>query len=279
MSYKTSNLFRTKVAPLNLSLAAVAVGYALSSVMPLDERGSVAVTIETLMKWTNTSKNTVRKGLKELVLNGVYTARAGKRFTDLEGKIRSKPTLYTWGPVSSEHWVSADLNTVAAESIVIDETAQNIDLNRGSQIDPVKERVKELANNESAKDWLLLATLVNEALEHNPSPTVISLGEAIVNKPQHVAERLERVMAKCQWNRPNFMAAALSKTPEQFLPELRKSPHVGELRDWVLPLHNTGEHFECRPGEFGHPEGEPIELDLLPEGVSPWAAYPWVGKG
>ena len=23
-------------------------------------------------------------------------------------------------------------------------------------------------------------------------------------------------------------------------------------RQWVLDLHNMNEHFECRPGEFGH---------------------------
>jgi hypothetical protein len=29
------------------------------------------------------------------------------------------------------------------------------------------------------------------------------------------------------------------------------SPYVGGPRDWVKELHETGEHFECRPGEFG----------------------------
>jgi hypothetical protein len=30
-----------------------------------------------------------------------------------------------------------------------------------------------------------------------------------------------------------------------------KSPHVGGPRDWVQELHDLGEHYECRPGEFG----------------------------
>jgi hypothetical protein len=30
-----------------------------------------------------------------------------------------------------------------------------------------------------------------------------------------------------------------------------KSPHVGGLRDWVQEMHDMGEHFECRDGEFG----------------------------
>jgi hypothetical protein len=30
-----------------------------------------------------------------------------------------------------------------------------------------------------------------------------------------------------------------------------KSPHVGGLRDWVQEMHDMGEHFECREGEFG----------------------------
>jgi hypothetical protein len=30
-----------------------------------------------------------------------------------------------------------------------------------------------------------------------------------------------------------------------------RSPHVGGPRDWVQDMHELGEHFECRPGEFG----------------------------
>lgn len=30
-----------------------------------------------------------------------------------------------------------------------------------------------------------------------------------------------------------------------------KSPHVGGPREWVQDMHDLGEHWECRPGEFG----------------------------
>ena len=30
-----------------------------------------------------------------------------------------------------------------------------------------------------------------------------------------------------------------------------KSPYVGGVREWVQNMHELGEHFECRPGEFG----------------------------
>jgi hypothetical protein len=30
-----------------------------------------------------------------------------------------------------------------------------------------------------------------------------------------------------------------------------KSPYVGGPREWVQDMHDMGEHFECRPGEFG----------------------------
>ena len=30
-----------------------------------------------------------------------------------------------------------------------------------------------------------------------------------------------------------------------------KSPYVGGPREWVQDLHDLGEHFECKPGEFG----------------------------
>jgi hypothetical protein len=32
---------------------------------------------------------------------------------------------------------------------------------------------------------------------------------------------------------------------------VRKSPYVGGPREWVKDLHDLGEHFECKPGEFG----------------------------
>jgi hypothetical protein len=30
-----------------------------------------------------------------------------------------------------------------------------------------------------------------------------------------------------------------------------KSPYVGGPREWVKEMHDMGEHFECKPGEFG----------------------------
>jgi hypothetical protein len=32
---------------------------------------------------------------------------------------------------------------------------------------------------------------------------------------------------------------------------LSRSPYVGGPREWVEDMHKLGEHFECRPGEFG----------------------------
>jgi hypothetical protein len=33
--------------------------------------------------------------------------------------------------------------------------------------------------------------------------------------------------------------------------EVLRSPYVGGVRDWVRDMHDLGEHFECREGEFG----------------------------
>lgn len=35
-----------------------------------------------------------------------------------------------------------------------------------------------------------------------------------------------------------------------------RSPYVGGPREWVQDMHDEGEHFECRPGEFGCKEHE-----------------------
>jgi hypothetical protein len=36
--------------------------------------------------------------------------------------------------------------------------------------------------------------------------------------------------------------------------EVRRVRSQPVPRQWVKDLHNIGEHFECRPGEFGHPK-------------------------
>jgi len=33
--------------------------------------------------------------------------------------------------------------------------------------------------------------------------------------------------------------------------EVLRSPYVGGPREWVRDMHDMGEHFECKPGEFG----------------------------
>jgi hypothetical protein len=33
--------------------------------------------------------------------------------------------------------------------------------------------------------------------------------------------------------------------------EVLRSPYVGGPREWVRDMHEMGEHFECKPGEFG----------------------------
>jgi hypothetical protein len=35
------------------------------------------------------------------------------------------------------------------------------------------------------------------------------------------------------------------------IPGMSKSPHVGGPREWVKDMHDLGEHWECRAGEFG----------------------------
>jgi hypothetical protein len=35
------------------------------------------------------------------------------------------------------------------------------------------------------------------------------------------------------------------------LARMAKSPHVGGPREWVQDMHDLGEHWECKPGEFG----------------------------
>jgi hypothetical protein len=47
-----------------------------------------------------------------------------------------------------------------------------------------------------------------------------------------------------KWARPAGSGIAGSVVPS-------KSPYVGGPREWVRDLHDMGEHFECKEGEFG----------------------------
>jgi hypothetical protein len=42
-------------------------------------------------------------------------------------------------------------------------------------------------------------------------------------------------------------------TAKELWQNVRREAAQPVPRQWVLDLHNIGEHFECRAGEFGHP--------------------------
>lgn len=50
-----------------------------------------------------------------------------------------------------------------------------------------------------------------------------------------------------RWNDAPYEAAETGRAQER----LSRSPYVGGPREWVKDLHNLGDHYECRPGEFG----------------------------
>ena len=53
-----------------------------------------------------------------------------------------------------------------------------------------------------------------------------------------------------RWNDSPYDRAETGKGQET----LSRSPYVGGPREWVRDLHNLGDHYECRTGEFGHQE-------------------------
>jgi hypothetical protein len=50
-----------------------------------------------------------------------------------------------------------------------------------------------------------------------------------------------------RWNDAPYEASQTGKGQER----LSRSPYVGGPREWVKDLHDLGDHYECRPGEFG----------------------------
>ena len=50
-----------------------------------------------------------------------------------------------------------------------------------------------------------------------------------------------------RWNDSPYDPADTGRGPER----LSRSPYVGGPREWVKDLHDIGDHYECRDGEFG----------------------------
>jgi hypothetical protein len=50
-----------------------------------------------------------------------------------------------------------------------------------------------------------------------------------------------------RWNDSPYDRADTGKSEET----RSKSPYVGGPREWVRDLHELGDHYECREGEFG----------------------------
>ena len=53
-----------------------------------------------------------------------------------------------------------------------------------------------------------------------------------------------------RWDDEPYSAVDLASIPG-VQKGVSKSPYVGGPREWVQDLHDLGEHFECKPGEFG----------------------------
>jgi DNA-binding transcriptional regulator YhcF (GntR family) len=67
--------------------------------------------------------------------------------------------------------------------------------------------------------------------------------------PQYVP-RAATWLNQERWEDEPYQPVDLLKVPGVQV-GLSRSPYVGGPREWVQDLHDMGEHFECKPGEFG----------------------------
>ena len=54
-----------------------------------------------------------------------------------------------------------------------------------------------------------------------------------------------------RWDDEPYSAVDPASIPGVSRGVAAKSPYVGGPREWVKDMHDLGEHWECRPGEFG----------------------------
>jgi hypothetical protein len=67
--------------------------------------------------------------------------------------------------------------------------------------------------------------------------------------PQYVP-RAATWLNQERWEDAPYEPVDVSKIPGVQV-GVSRSPYVGGPREWVQDLHDMGEHFECKPGEFG----------------------------
>jgi hypothetical protein len=122
------------------------------------------------------------------------------------------------------------------------------DLTRTTELEPNNDISKKAKQVPS--DWKPSPEFAIECNEKFPTLTIANEVEAFIDYHTANGSTFKDFNAAFRtWCRNAVKFQAPKTVIHQ--QQQSKSPHVGGLRDWVQEMHDMGEHFECREGEFG----------------------------
>jgi hypothetical protein len=117
-------------------------------------------------------------------------------------------------------------------------------------IEPEEEPIKQNKSRQVPSDWKPSEKFADECNQKFPTLTIANEVEAFIDYHTANGSTFKDFNAAFRtWCRNAVKFQAPKTVIHQ--QQQSKSPHVGGPRDWVREMHDMGEHFECRKGEFG----------------------------
>jgi hypothetical protein len=125
-----------------------------------------------------------------------------------------------------------------------------VHLTRTTELEPKNYIEKQSKGQQIPADWKPSDTFTTECEQKFPTLTISNEVEAFIDYHTANGSVFKNHQAAFRtWCR-NAVKFQAPKTVIHQQPA-SKSPYVGGPREWVKDMHDMGEHFECREGEFG----------------------------
>ena len=202
---------------------------------------------ETLAKRARCHWRSIDRAIDELVKLGAVTKTHRKNGDAYQSNIY---TLRRVLPRLSPGTDTGDTGVLTGESVGTD-TGGNLTIT--TELEPTELEPLNDINEQFNEFWAVYPRkkgkgqarrAFEKALEKTDLETIIAGVEAYIehedmSDPQFVAHPSTWLNGE-RWEDEHVEARVVPR-----------SPYVGESREWVLEMHEMGEHFECRPGEFG----------------------------
>ena len=211
----------------------------------------------TLAKRLECSEKTVDRAVEDLVKHGAIHKQSRGRYAS------ALYTVITAAPSETE--MSTEQTEMSSEQTNLSSRSDRNDhLTRTTELEPEELEPHKAMSESFNQFWEAYPKKVQKGDARKAFAKAVNLlGDA-----QQIIEGAERMAADPNLPPKQFIPYPASWLngegweDEPFAPRdplsipgvtegAKRSPYVGGPREWVKDMHDMGEHFECRPGEFG----------------------------